>query len=505
MSEAPAYEKFIQRHFPKWGANRAQARLTMSERNIKASFNDGIATRVSESFSHRLPLSMQSQRDRWNLKWMRDRSRKAYKGNPIARGLAQTELDNIVSHGMILQAQSNSDAFNDEAEDRFSGWMETADIRGMMDGPTFQRSCWKEHRVDGDGLIVLVSAGGASKLQYIRGDLIQTPEGKQPPPGSILDGVEIDSYGKPIAFHVLNQTEYGVRTWSRISAADVVYFCNQAEAYDVRGTPCYATIFDLLNNLEQYVDGVALAAWMSTVFGLVIKEETAAKQVMGLGTATNSQGQQQKAITFENGQVKFMGEKGQVLQIDAKQPMQQTPDFIRMMLRLIGVPFDMPLELVLKDVSQSNLSSLRGGIQAFHRACKSKQTVYAGPNQWGKVYRWWISREVKLDRFTTKAPQNFFEHEFMFHGWQFTDPVKDAQAAQLEIDMGINSEENVCDMLGRDYDQLQAQRAEAMKLREKLGLPEIRGTMTRDAIIETETITAKQPANGPEKDDDEQQ
>lgn len=499
----PFYEPFVARHFPAWGASRARSRLSMSERTAKASFNEGIASRVSESFVHRLPLSMQSQRDRWNLKWMRDRGRKAYKGNPIARGLVNTETDNIVSHGMTLQSQTDAEDFNTEAEEGFAQWMETADIRGMMDGPQLQRSFWKETRVDGDGLMVLVSRGGDSKLQYIRGDLIQTPEGKQPPPGSILDGVEIDAFGKPIAFHVLNQTEYGVRSWSRVASADAVYICHGTEAYDVRGTPCYATVFDMLNNLEQYVDGVALAAWMSTMFGLIIKEETAAKQVMGMGTTTNTQGQQQKVVTFENGSVKFMGEKGQVLQVDAKQPMQQTPDFIRMMLRLIGVPFDMPLELVLKDVSQSNLSSLRGGIQAFQRACKSKQTVYAGPNQWGKIYRWWVSREVKLGNFKSKVPANYWPHEWMFHGWQFTDPVKDAQAAQLEIDMGINSEENVCDMLGRDYSQLQAQRKEAMDLREKLGLPEVRGTMTRDAIPEKETLSGAVPASGGEEDNND--
>jgi lambda family phage portal protein len=482
----PFYEGFLSRHFPAWGSSRAAARQLASSRNIRASVNEGIASRVSESFTSRLPLSFQSQADRWKLGWMRNRARQAYRGNPIARGLVNTEVDNVVSHGMTLQAQTDSEEFNDEAEEKFEEWLQTADLRGMLDGAGLQRMAWKESRVDGDGGFVLVSSGGDSKLQYIKGDLICTPDGKSGING-FYDGVECDSFGRPIAFHILTQDEYGKRAWQRVAAQDFVYFNNPSEAYDVRGTTCYATIFDQLNNLEQYIDGVALAAWMATVFGIIIKEDTAVGQVRGLGAVTNSQGNQQKAITFENGSVKFMGEKGQVMQVDAKQPLQQTPDFVRMMLRLIGVPFDMPLEVVLKDVSQSNLSSLRGAITDFRRSCKVKQRRYSGTREWGKIYRWWISREVKMGTFTSAVPEKFFDHEWMFHGWQFTNPVEDVQAALLEVDAGFNTRRNIMEGLGRDPDainmQLSIERADAKAME----LPDVASNMTRDRVDPAET------------------
>lgn len=495
----PFYEGFIRKHFPAWGARRDSLRLV-------AAYREGVATRLSETFTAGNPLSVQSQMDRRNLAGMRTRAREAYRNNPIARGILNVETDNVVSHGMTLQAHTDSDAFNDEVEDKFARWLDTADIRGMLDGTGLQRMTWKTSRVDGDTGIVLVSKGqgsqATSKLQLLTGDLIATPDGAKSNQ-NILDGVETDSVGRVIRFHVIDQDERGKRKSSSIDVADFVYFPHISDAFDVRGTTCYATIFDLLNNLQQYVDGVALAAWMATVFGVIFKEPNGAKQAAGLGYTTNSAGDLSKGLTLENGMAKYIGPEGSIVQVDAKQPMQQTPDFIRMMLRLIGVPFDMPLELVLRDVSQSNLSSLRGGIQAFQRSCRAKQTVYAGPNQWGKIYRWWISREVKLgggigrnERFVTPVPENYWPHEWMFHGWQFTDPVTDAQAAQLEIDMGINSEENVCEMLGRDYDQLLVQRAEAKAKREAAGLQEIRSNLTRDPTPEpTEDPPAEENNN----------
>jgi hypothetical protein len=47
---------------------------------------------------------------------------------------------------------------------------------------------------------------------------------------------------------------------------------------------CYTTIFDLLAHLDRYVDGVSLAAWMATVFGIIFKQNNASKQIMGLPT-----------------------------------------------------------------------------------------------------------------------------------------------------------------------------------------------------------------------------
>jgi hypothetical protein len=64
-----------------------------------------------------------------------------------------------------------------------------------------------------------------------------------------------------------------------------------------------------------------------------------------LGRAPNSEGVQQKAITLEGGMLKVLGTEESVFQVDAKQPMVQTPEFLRALIRIICLAFDMPLEI----------------------------------------------------------------------------------------------------------------------------------------------------------------
>jgi hypothetical protein len=123
-------------------------------------------------------------------------------------------------------------------------------------------------------------------------------------------------------------------------------------------------------HLDRYVDGVSLAAWMATVMGIIFKQNNAGRQLAALPTLANSQGVQQKAITFERGMVKYIGTDEDVAQVQASQPMQQTPEFIRTMYRMLGQPFDMPLEIIAKDMSTCNFASARIGLLPFYRTCR---------------------------------------------------------------------------------------------------------------------------------------
>jgi lambda family phage portal protein len=477
---------------PQWGVKR------LAWRDIQASYQGGINTRLDQGWERSTSFALGTQQDRRQLASARDRARAADRNNPVANGLLNREVDNVVSEGFTLQPRTEIPDFNKEAKEEFGEWFDTADIHGREDAGGFQRLAYRTARRDGDAAIVLVDEGGKSKLQLVPGDLIRTPDMMVNTP-TLADGVQTNLTGRAISYWIADFDEWGKRKFTSIDANQVVFLSHTSEPLQVRGETCFLRNFDYLNYLDRYVDGVALAAWMATVFGLVIKEQNGAKALGGAPLILNSQGNQQRAITLENGAIKFAGVGDEMLQIDAKQPMQQTPDFIRMLLRLIGLPFDMPLELALLDVSQANLSSLRGGMQQYYRACKNRQQKFSG--KLSMIYRWWVSRQVKADKFVSKVPDKYWPHTFRPRGWGFTDPVKELQAALMEMDAGLNSEQNIDAALGRDWDHIQEQRAEAAAKRQKLGLPEIRSIMTRDPLTPAPLVTPLNP-NGDEPDDD---
>lgn len=444
---------------------------------LEASYRGGVATRTGTPFTQTTPYGLQSSSDRNSVASMRERARKADRDNPIANGLLNRDTDNTIGDGMTLQMQTDSVEFNREAEELFYSRAEYLDIRQRFCFGDLQRQWYRCMRRDGDVAVLLVDRGGKSRLQTVTGEMITSPNGSTQ---TILDGMELDDVGRTVAYHILNQTELGKRTFSRVASNDCLYLSRDLFPQQVRGVSVFASIFPLLDQLDGYVDAVVIAARMAAVFGLIFKEANPSGAFQGLPTIANN-GSTQRAITIQNGMVKYIGQADDVVQVQANQPMQQTPDFIRAIMRLIGLAFDMPLELALMDVSQANLSSLRGGLNQFYRSCRTRQDQFR-EKVMSPFLRWWISREVKAGSFKSAVPEDFWAHEWRPRAWQYADPITDVQSVLLEIDAGLKSPQTACDELNRDFTQIQNQIKEARDLRAGLGIPSSRSTYTRDEM-----------------------
>jgi capsid protein len=318
-------DKVVGYFSPGAGIKRVVARQA-----YESSYRGGVPTRTSEGWGRVEGFQFGSSIDRSQLTNARDRAYQAYRNNPVARTLVNTETDNVIGDGLNFQPTTDSEEWNREATDRYYAWLEEASIRGqdIQTGSEIQRLAWSRSRIAGDVGWILVARGSDSYVQLVPSENIATPDGMQSAAG-MYDGIQFDAMGKPVTYYVKYTDERGLRKFVPVEARDFVYLAHHSEPSQARGETCFMTIFDLLSHLDRYVDGVSLAAWMATVFGIIFKDNSAARQVSGLPTLTNSQGNQQRAITLENGMVKYMAPEGEVVQVDAKQPMQQTPAFIR--------------------------------------------------------------------------------------------------------------------------------------------------------------------------------
>jgi lambda family phage portal protein len=478
---------------PQRQVERLKARVALNEFNM--TYRGGVATRLDRGWAATPSgITVQTMAEHTGLVSMRERARKVDRDNPVGHGMLNRLVDNVIGEGMTLQARTESADFNKEAEEKWRAFWEAPEVTGLFTGPELERITYREHERDGDVGWILVSRNNQSRLQLVRADQISTPDTKQSQSpktsGQIHNGVEVNSVGRPTAFHILNGDEYGKRKWERIDARDFVYLPRLKRGNQVRGEPCFAQVFPQLDQLDGFVDAVTTAARMAAVFGLVFKQSNSGTVLSGLPTVTNSQGNQQRAVTLENGSIKYIGQDDEVAQVQASQPMQQTPDFVRLLLRLIGLPMDMPLELVLYDFSQVNFSSARASLLQFYRAMRPRQRSFA-TRAMSRTYRWWISREVKNGTFTTRVPNDFFPHEFMPRGWQWVDPVKEAQAILLQIDAGLTTRQRELKSMGIDPEELLAEQVADMQARELAKLPPIFSTLTRDPTPEP----VEKPAN----------
>lgn len=499
MSETPntsAFERAIAAIAPGWAMRREQARAQLKlYRDFNASYRGAVRTRVSTPWTASNAMRSGSPSDRRNLSDMQARARNVYRNNPVGRSLVNTETDNVMAEGFNLQMRGGDDTFRREAEERWFEFLERADVRGLWKAGDWYRNSWREPRIDGDGGIVLIDRGGESRLQYIPGHLIKTPWGKTRTSNStVVDGVEVDGAGRPVAYHIQTQDERGKNDFARIEARNFVYLPHLDDPLGLRGATCYAQIFELLDQLDGYVDAVIIAARMAAIFGLIFKSGQPAKELSQLLTATNANGQQQKALTMENGMLRYVGQKDDVVQVQAQQPMQQTPDFIRAIFRLICLPFDMPLEIGQKDLSQVNFSGGRIGLLGFYRSCRVKQD-WLRSQCWDRIAFWWLSRERKRQElglpgaFVTPFPEDYGNFLFLGREWDYTDPVSEAQADAIEIDIGTKSPQQAALARGRDPEEIMRQSSEYAAKRRSLQLPaNIRSSSTRDGQNPVDTL-----------------
>lgn len=460
---------------------RANAEL-VGWQQIENSYKGGIATRTSETWHQQQGFRFGTTAERQQKLAARDRAYQAYKNNPVARTLVQTETDNVIGDGLNFQPTTDSPDWNREAEDRYYEWLEGCSVRGsdFMTGCEMQRMIWDRSRVAGDIGWILISRGSDSFVQLVNSENISTPDGRYAEK-DIYDGIQFDQYGKPVKFYVLSHDERSSkRVHTPIEARDFVFFGHMSDPNQARGESCFITIFDLLAHLDRYIDGVSLAAWMATVFGIVFKQNNSAKQLGQLPSLMNSQGNMQKALTMEGPMVKYVGTDEDVAQVQASQPMQQTPEFIRAMYRMLGQPFDMPLEVIAKDMSTCTFASARIGLLPFYRSCRIKAARFG--SRWSRTIRWWLSREAlraKDDpkRWTTKFPANYWSHSLLPNAWDYTDPVSEAQADLLQVDAGFKSMQQVIAERGRDAATILRDRIDWME--KTKDLPLVNSTMTR--------------------------
>ena len=158
-----------------------------------------------------------------DLPTLRDRSRDLIRNAPLAAGAVNTVVTNVVGTGLMVQSridrdvlkgvlgetEDEFDAFERAAEREFRLWAESqnCDASRTQNFMGLQDLALRSTLESGDVFVLktFIERPGwplATTLQLIEADRICNPDGKTDTP-YLSGGVEIDTYGAPIAYHVL--------------------------------------------------------------------------------------------------------------------------------------------------------------------------------------------------------------------------------------------------------------------------------------------------------------
>lgn len=420
-----------------------------------------------------------------DLPVLRERARDLSQNNPIAGGAISTTTNNVVGTGLRLNARVNRDVlgmteeeareFEQRAERGFELWMGECDIERTLHFYDIQELVFRSTLESGDVFVLLPfkrRAGEAfgQKLQVIEGDRVCNQNAMS----DLADpkkrgGVILDDDGAPYAYTIMKQHpgETGLikREWETVNAYTsdgrkrILHLFRKLRPGQHRGLPYLAPVIEPLKQLERYTDAELMAAVISGMFTVFIKTESG-EGLSPMAPADETGGSaSDEDYKLGNGAILEMGANDSIQTADPKRPNDKFDPFVQAILRQVGAALELPYEVLIKQFTAS-YSAARAAIldawRFFHARRAWLVRVFCR-----QVYEAWMYEAVS--RGYLYAP-GFYTDPIMkaaYLGAEWIgptqgqiDPVKEVNAAEKRIDLGLTTRSEECaGLTGTDWEQ----------------------------------------------------
>lgn len=179
------------------------------------------------------------------------KSRYFEKNNALANRLAELFTEFAVGvNGPPITPASSDDEWNQRAAEWLGEWSPVADLTTLQGyGGLMTTAAWRRF-FDGEFFILKTGEGGRPRLQGISAHRVGTPgeyfdqEGK-----TIIDGVKIDSRGRPIGYYIQEGIEADDYTFR--SANQVIHIFEPESPGQYRGLPLLTPVLNDLHDLDD--------------------------------------------------------------------------------------------------------------------------------------------------------------------------------------------------------------------------------------------------------------
>jgi lambda family phage portal protein len=457
-------------------AHAAYYRMTADtiERQHQATASGALPTRLSETWSRSWGASYGTggvlMQEPWGLEAERDRARSLEDENWLAFSVLERSVENVIGTGIAIKPATKSPDFNAQAaalwKKKTSGT--SFDVRGMYTFAALQRQVYRAKLRDGDIGTLLAEEEQLDgtldpKLQIIEPDRISSTTMSQAQNGTqTVNGVEMNAAGKPVSFLV--QTTAGTSP-TRVAAKDMIFLHRSARYGDTRGRTAFGGGFVLFDMIMGYLESVVVASRIGASQAMISKKKNPTTAIGGLPFQTsNTTGRKERLMPIQPGMINVLDIEGEELTaFNPSQPQQSFPEAIAAFARFVGLKFGLTLEQVMLDFSRTSYTSSRSAWIQAQSTTNIEQEDFAV--KWvSRIYQWFISKCVKNGLITGTVPDEFWAHEWIPATRPWVDPMKEINAAEKAIGLGIDARTYIAMERGYDFEKLVDQNAADEKL-----------------------------------------
>lgn len=403
---------------------------------------------------------------------MRGRARKLFMNNPIAGGGIDSFVANMVGTDISPRWKLDNDDQREELQQLWEDSKSELDFSGVYDAYGQQEQVARSMMVDGEVLGRFVDLPLDSGLlvplqvQLLEADHLDMAYNDVSPEGNeIRFGIEWQG-GKRKRYwlHRDHPGENFLRAsdTSRIgvSADDVLHVFRPLRPGQQRGATWLSRVIVKLHEIDIWDDAEIVRKKAAALWGgFIYADGPIAGRGVGGQEGRTVDGVQ--SIKLEPGTFPKLPTGYKIEFAKTTDVGNNYLDFIRVQFRIIAKGLGITYEQLTGDLTGVNYTSLRAGLIEFRRLCEMLQ-LRTLIFQWCRplINRWTrtavlagVTKTISVAEYLAN-PRRFQRVQWNPDGWDFTDPVKDRVALNLDLRYGRDSRMSQVGRMGRNVEDV---------------------------------------------------
>lgn len=432
------------------------------------------------------------------------KARELGRDDPLASGLCGTFTTNVVGSGMSPQSvirRPDRKATRELRAACEAVWAERCGYLDPANGHTHgehQRLVFGRLFEDGDVLVHRMKRAPMDPVRFevVECDRIMTPvdlpASQVPADHTVTDGVQKDADGIPVGYWVAKVHPGGSpttgmfsnaarivpslswREFSYVPASEARHLKVASRPGQTRGVPKLTAVIQDLRDLDLLMIAALKRTQVAACLAVFLKSSAATPSLV---PATAEKYGYRLDQDIEPGMIFKLLPNESIETLVPNFPTPELAAFVIMLARRIGAALGVSWQIVLKDFSGSTYSSARTDLLETRAAYKVLGDYLRDALlvwEWQSVLEDAILRGDQRLRGLALTMEDASAVAWIAPGWQWVDPLKEAQAIALKLEAGLTCLRDEAAALGKDWEDLLAQRLEEekreMELREEMGL-----------------------------------
>ncbi|HOF18977.1 MAG TPA: phage portal protein [Phycisphaerae bacterium] len=402
---------------------------------------------------------------------LRNRARYEVANNSYARGIVLTLANDTVGTGPRLQLLTDQSALNQEVEHAFEQWAAEVSLAEKL------RTMRMARAQDGEAFGVLVNNPILDHpvkldLRLVEADHVTSPT-QYLLDDQEADGIRLDAFGNPSAYHVLREHPGGSRfaftdDFMTVPAPHMVHVFRQDRPGQHRGIPEITPALPLFAQLRRYTLAVLAAAEAAADFAGILYTDAPAN-----GEAESVK--PMDSIELERNMLLTMPGGWKMSQVEPMQPTTTYAEFKKEILNEIARCLNMPYNVAAGNSSGYNYASGRLDHQTYFKAIRVDQAFMA-LKVLDRILAAWLWEYALTPLATFDLPlmegRVLPTHQWFWDGTEHVDPAKEANAQETRLKNHTTTLAHEYARQGRDWEEELRQRAREKALMRELGLTE---------------------------------